>query len=150
MKFNSRETDRRKLRWFWISLVLYFSAIVYVLHFASKLPYQILAVGGILNMAVIISFVIAISRLYKRMRESGRPAGDDGASALTKPNRETYSRAISVLWVGLGLYLLIVLNSFRYFQRMRVSLFIAGILVNVAIIAAITLAIIRAYKKLKQ
>lgn len=148
MSSNTRESRRRKLRGLWIGLVVYLAVILFAFRFAASVPYPFLVMGGILDMVIIISFVVVISRTYKKMRQPDRPeaAGD----VPTTPNKEMYRRRIRILWFGLGLYLLIILNSFRYFQHVPFWPLMSGIFVNGAIIVAVIVALRRAYASIRK
>jgi hypothetical protein len=58
METNPREPDRRKLRWLIIGFVCYFLFMVYALPPAPVLPYQIFALCGVLNFAIMGAFCI--------------------------------------------------------------------------------------------
>lgn len=67
---------------------------------------------------------------------------------LTGSTRQADIRRIRVLWIGLGLYFLIMLNALRYARGVPYQIFILGALVNIAIIVAIIISMRRAYKRL--
>jgi hypothetical protein len=148
MSSNPREIGRRKLWGLWIGLVAYLVLILFAFRFASSVPYPFLIMGGIFNMAIIISFVVAISRAYQKMRQPTQSEAEGGASGPA--NKETYRRRIRTLWFGLGLYLLIILNSFRYFRDMPLWALMLGILINGAIIVAVIVALRRAYASIRK
>src|SRR3979490_152810 len=68
MTSDSKKAANRKLRWLWTSLILYLIFMFIALRYASKAPYQILALGGILNMAILFTFIFAIRRIFLRSR----------------------------------------------------------------------------------
>lgn len=57
-------------------------------------------------------------------------------------------RRVRGLWVGLIAYFMIMINAFRYVHRIPYLAFLAGALVNVAIIAMFVLALRRAYRQI--
>src|SRR5260370_191940 len=68
VEMNPREPDRRKLRWLIITFFCYFLLMVYALPRASVLPYQIFALFGLLNFAILGFFVFGIRKVYLRMK----------------------------------------------------------------------------------
>jgi hypothetical protein len=43
---------------------LYFCAMVIAVQYATKLPYQLLALGAVLNMAIVLTFVVKLRKAY--------------------------------------------------------------------------------------
>jgi hypothetical protein len=64
--------------------------------------------------------------------------------------RDADIRRLRILWIGLGLYFLIVLNALRYVHRVPYPIFIAGCGINIGIILAIIVAMRRVYRRLRQ
>src|SRR5258708_27238206 len=111
---NAREPDRRKLRWLVIGFVCYFLFMVYALPQASALPPQIFALCGILNFAIIGTFVFSIRKVYLRMKGLTLPKGVAVDEATTKLRKDFDRRRLKWLWMGAGLYSLIFLNGIRF------------------------------------
>jgi hypothetical protein len=56
---------------------------------------------------------------------------------------------IRLLWVGLGTYLLIVLNDIRYVRRAPVYVVVLAALINGGIISALIYELRKTYKRLR-
>jgi hypothetical protein len=67
VKTKSAEVDRRKLRWLWIGLGTYFLIFLNALRYATVVPYQIFILGALINGAVIVTIIMAMRRVYKRL-----------------------------------------------------------------------------------
>lgn len=74
--------------------------------------------------------------------------GNQANEVLTGSTRQADVRKIRVLWIGLGLYFLIMLNALRYTRGVPYQIFILGALMNIAIIVAIIISMRRVYKRL--
>ncbi|HKN26291.1 MAG TPA: hypothetical protein VJX72_15690 [Candidatus Acidoferrum sp.] len=59
------ESGHSKIRILWTCAVLYFAAMLVAFQFAGRVPYQVLTLAGIANMAILISFVVLLKRAYK-------------------------------------------------------------------------------------
>jgi len=57
----------------WLGASAYFVAMVIAIQYVSKIPYQIAVLGGILNMAIIFTFVFKLRKAYLK------PRGQSGA-----------------------------------------------------------------------
>ena len=67
------------------------------------------------------------------------------------PSRQAADRRrLKILWGGLILYFLILLNSIRYLERVPYQAFIAAGFLNLAIMTSIGLAIRRTYRRLRR
>ena len=64
--------------------------------------------------------------------------------------RDADVRRIRVLWFGLGIYFLVMLNAFRFAYRVPYQILILGGLINFAIIVAIVVSLKRAYRRLRK
>ncbi|MGB8323244.1 MAG: hypothetical protein WCE52_09815 [Candidatus Acidiferrum sp.] len=67
-KGETRESVVRRIRMLWAGLIVYFLIMLNAVRYAREVPYQILILGGVINLAIIMTMVIAISRAYKRLR----------------------------------------------------------------------------------
>ena len=67
-KGESRGTTVRRIRMLWAGLIVYFLIMLNAIRFARVVPYQILILGGVINLAIIMTMVIALSRAYKKLR----------------------------------------------------------------------------------
>jgi hypothetical protein len=70
---------------------------------------------------------------------------DVARQLIEKPERARRRRR-SWLWIGLGIYLITMLNALRYTHRVPYQVFILGALMNLVIIATFIIALTRAYK----
>lgn len=59
-------TDRQRLRTLCVGFGLYFLLMLYAIGYATRIPGQFLALAGLVNMGIIISFLVAINTLRKR------------------------------------------------------------------------------------
>lgn len=64
---TSRASDRRRIRVLWIGLVLYFLIMLNALRYAYRVPYQILILGSLVNVAIILAIIVSIRRVYRRL-----------------------------------------------------------------------------------
>jgi hypothetical protein len=146
-KSSANRQANRNLRWLWIGFVLYFFIMLYAVRYALTVPYQLLVLGGVLNMAIIISFVVAIRRGYRRT--AGHPGGNETGSEVTSDaTREADRRRLRWLWVGAGLYFLIFLNGLGYAGKVPRPVLILGAVLNGAILITFILTIRRAYRRM--
>lgn len=63
----SKSSDVRKIRVLWFGLVFYFLLLLNALRFVHALPYQLLILAALLNGAIIITIVVAMRRVYRRL-----------------------------------------------------------------------------------
>lgn len=54
----------RNVRSLWIAAVLYFTAMLVAIQYATRMPPQFLAPAGILNMAIILTLVVKLRKAY--------------------------------------------------------------------------------------
>ena len=64
----SRDAVVRRIRVLWVALIVYLMIILNAIHYAHSVPYQALIVGGIINMAIVVSLVLALQRAYKNLK----------------------------------------------------------------------------------
>jgi tetrahydromethanopterin S-methyltransferase subunit C len=64
-----RKSDLRTLRVLWVGLIMYFLIMLNGLRLADKVPYQALILGSLVNAGIIISGIVAIRRVRKRLKE---------------------------------------------------------------------------------
>jgi hypothetical protein len=76
--------DKGKLKALWIGLSVYFVIIVVALQYARRVPYQFLALGGLLNMGIIICFFVAINKLRRQIRNQGQIESKGVSGSSTK------------------------------------------------------------------
>lgn len=63
----SRKRDVRRLRILWIGLGMYLLIMLNAMRLADAVPYQVLILGGAINLAILATIIISIKRIYKRL-----------------------------------------------------------------------------------
>lgn len=66
---STKEEDVRKIRMLWIGLGTYLLIMLNALRYAHRVPYQILIGGGLINMAIVLAIIVAMTRVYRRLRK---------------------------------------------------------------------------------
>lgn len=83
--------DKKRLNGLWVGFGVYFVIMLFAAQYATRVPYQVLALGGLLNMSIVISFFVAINKVRKRIRgqaqieskgASGSPVKYEGLKKL--------------------------------------------------------------------
>jgi hypothetical protein len=69
---ESNGADKSRLRVLWIGLCLYLLIVLNAMRLTNQVPYQALVLGGLVNLGIIISIFVAISKVRKRMRQRNR------------------------------------------------------------------------------
>ena len=64
------DADRKRTRALWLGAGLYFVAMLIAVQYAQKLPPQYLAPAGVLNMAIVMTFVVKLRKAYLPKRRS--------------------------------------------------------------------------------
>ncbi len=153
MEINPKEPDRRKLRWLVIGFVCYFLFMVYALPHASRLPYQIFALCGVLNFAIILAFVFSIRKVYLRMKGLTLLEGVEVDETTAKLRRDFDRRRLKLLWMGAGLYSLIFLNGLRlgfaYVGRLPLLVIVFAEALNGSILTVFVFEIRKVYHRLE-
>jgi hypothetical protein len=68
----TRSIHRRNIQVLWGAAALYFVLMLVALQYATRLPYQALVLGGVLNMAIVITFAVKLKKSYiNRGKQSG-------------------------------------------------------------------------------
>src|SRR2546427_10858567 len=118
MTSDSKEAASRKLRWLWISLILYLLFMFIALLHALTVPYQVLALGAILNAAILFTFILAIRRAFVRSRGGvdlkSRETSDVTSGSALQSNR----RRLRWLWVGAVIAFVTCLNALAYVREL--------------------------------
>jgi hypothetical protein len=140
---STRPGADRRLTILWAGLILYCLIFLSSLRYLQHLPYQASIAVGILNLAIMTGFGLAIRGVLRRRRDRA----DERAVSADPSRNEADHRRLKILWGGLILYGLIFLNGFRYLERLPYQALIAGGVVNLAIITVILLEIRRISKK---
>ena len=60
----------KRTRALWLGAGLYFVAMLIAVQYAQKLPPQYLAPAGVLNMAIVMTFVVKLRKAYLPKRRS--------------------------------------------------------------------------------
>ena len=61
----------RRLRFLWIGLITWIFLIINAVRFIGNAPYQLVAVAGIVDFAVIGAFIIALRKEYRNVHRDG-------------------------------------------------------------------------------
>jgi uncharacterized integral membrane protein len=64
---SSRDAVVRRIRVLWVALVVYFLIMLNAFRYVYVAPYQAVIAGSIVNMAIIVSLVLALKRAYKSL-----------------------------------------------------------------------------------
>jgi hypothetical protein len=147
MTSDSKKVTNRKLQWLWISLILYLIIMFVALHYALTVRYQVLALGGILNMAILFAFIFAIRRLYVRSRGEVDLTSSE-ASHAPSSTRESDRRRLRWLWVGAIIAFFTCLNALAYVHELPYQAVIGILTLYAGIATAFILEIRRVYKRL--
>jgi hypothetical protein len=62
------EAKPRNVRALWLAAILYFTTMLIASQYATKVPYHVLVLSGILNMAIVLFFVVKLRKAYIRSR----------------------------------------------------------------------------------
>ena len=76
------------------------------------------------------------------------PDENDSHSNPESEKRQADRRRLKILYMGLGLYLLIIFNGFRYAARVPYQALIAAGVLNMAIVITIVMAIVKVRRRL--
>jgi len=127
--------------------------MVYALPHASALPYQIFALCGVLNFAIIGVFVFSIRKVYLRMKGLTLPTGVEVDEVTAKLRMDFDRRRLKWLCMGAGLYSLIFLNGLRlgfaYVGRLPLAVIVFGEVFNASILTVFLLEIRIVYRQLE-
>jgi hypothetical protein len=66
---SAKSMEERRIRWYWIGLITQFLIFLNVVRIAGQVPYQLLALGAVFNMAILGTIVFLLQRAYKRLRQ---------------------------------------------------------------------------------
>ena len=61
---TTSEAKPQNTRGLWVAAGLYFAAMLVAVQYASKVPYQLLVPGAVLNMAIVLVFVVKLRKAY--------------------------------------------------------------------------------------
>jgi len=150
---TQNESDRRTMRWLVIGFGCYFLLVVFALPRASVLPYQIFALYGVLNFAIMGAFIFSIRKVYLRMKGLQLPAGIEVDESTTKVRMDFDRRRLKGLWIGAALYSLIFLNGLRlglaYVDRLPFVVIVLGEVLNGSILTVFILEIRKVNRRLE-
>jgi hypothetical protein len=60
--------DKKRLNGLWVGFGVYFVIMLFAAQYSTRVPYQVLALGGLINMTIIICFFVAINKVRRRIR----------------------------------------------------------------------------------
>jgi uncharacterized integral membrane protein len=150
---SPNESDRRKMRWLVIGFGCYFLLAVFALPRASALPYQIFALCGVPNFAIMGAFIFSIRKAYLTMKGLQLPASIEVDESTTKLRMDFDRRRLKGLWIGVALYSLIFLNGLRlglaYVDRLPLVVIVLGEILNGSILTAFILEIRKVNRRLE-
>jgi len=64
--------DKKRLIGLCVGLGVYFVIMLFAIQYATRVPYQVFALGGLINMTIIICFLVAINKVRRRIRSQGQ------------------------------------------------------------------------------
>jgi len=149
MTSDSKKATDRKLRWLWIGLILYLILMFTMLQYALTAPYQVLALGGILNMAILFTFIFAIRRLYVRSRGEIDLKSGETREVTSSSTLESDRRRLRWLWVGAVIAFLTCLNALAYARDLPHRAVIGILILYAGIATAFISEIRRIHKRLR-
>ena|ERR1700736_5437942 len=149
MTSDSKTAPNRKLRWLWTSLVLYLMIMFVALHYASQAPYQVLALGGILNIVILSTFILAIRRVYLRTRVQ-TDLGRETSETISRSSLRSDRLRLLCLWTGEGIAILTCVSTLVHAREVSYQAVIGILILYAAIATAFILEIRRVSKRLRQ
>jgi hypothetical protein len=149
MTFDSKKADHQKLRRLWVSLFAYLLLVLLGLNYATALRYPILGVVGVLNMAIIFAFVLAIKRAYLRVQTQIGLEGSKASDVPSDSRRELDRRRLKWLWAGAAVYFLACLNALTYVRDLPYKVLIALSTFNAGLAVVFILELKNVYKRLR-
>lgn len=150
MTSDFKRTDQRQLRWLWIGLVVYFVFMLFALHYALTMPYPFFGLVGILNMAILFTFIFAIRRVYLRTQGQLDVEDSEMSDASSNSRREHDRRRLRWLWVGAVISFLTCFNASFYARQIPFQFSIGIATLYVGIATVFVLEIRRVSKRLRQ
>jgi hypothetical protein len=72
------EIDRKRIRVLWIAVSVYLVAFVFAIQFVGRATYHVLLIGGLLNIAVLSTFIALLRREYLNPRRRKWPLNGSG------------------------------------------------------------------------
>jgi len=128
--------------------------MLYAFRYASTVPYQMFAIAGFLNMAIILTFVFAIRLVYIRMQGKASAEQIQVSETQSQQSIDSDRRRLKGLWIGVGLYSLIFLNGIRlgfaYAGKLPLVTIILGEALNGAILATFIVTLRKVQKRIHQ
>ena len=150
MTSTLQQTNRRRLRWLCMGLVLYFCVMLYGEQYVRTVPYQVVVVAAVLNMAVILTFVFSIRKAYLGMRSSAPLEGSAPTGTGSRIPEDNRRRLIGH-WIGAGFCTVAFVKGLAYIiayaGRAPLKILIAAEIFSGAMLATFLLAIAKIYKK---
>lgn len=150
MSPTSQRTNRRRLTWLCIGFVIYFCLMLYGEQYVRIVPYRVVVVAAVLNMAVILAFVFSIRKAYLGMRSSAPLKGSAPTGTGSRIPEDNRRRLIGH-WVGAGFCTVALIRGLAYIIAYRgrapLRILIPAEIFSGAMLTAFLLAISKAYKK---
>jgi hypothetical protein len=114
------------------------------------MPYPILGLGGILNMAIMFAFIFSIKRIYLRIRTQVDQEDSKTGGVTSDSRRELDRRRLRWLWVGAVIAFLTCLNALAYVRELPYQVLIAISTLYAGIAAVFVLEIRRVSERLRR
>ena len=62
------QADRRRIKFLYVGLVTWIVIFLNaVIRYASKVPYQVFVVGSVIDSIIIVTFILALRKAYRRL-----------------------------------------------------------------------------------
>ncbi len=65
---TKKQADKRRIKFLYVGLVtwiaVFFNAVI---RYASKVPYQVFALGSVIDLIIIVTFILALRKAYRRL-----------------------------------------------------------------------------------
>jgi hypothetical protein len=62
-----QQNDKRRIKLLYVGLGTWFLICLNALRLASRVPYQAFVLGGVINIAVLVTFILALRNAYRRL-----------------------------------------------------------------------------------
>src|SRR5438874_1040282 len=144
---DPQKADQSKLQLLWLGLGIYVLLMLFGLQFALTLPYPILGLAGLLNMAILFAFIFGIRRVYLR-KHAQTSSGESEIDPVSSNSRDR--RRLRWLWIGVIIALLTVVNGLVYIRQVPYQAALGISTLYIVIVVVFALEIRRVYKRLRQ
>jgi hypothetical protein len=151
MSLTLQQANRRRLRWLCLGFVLYFCLMMYGERYVRAVPYQIVLVAAVLNMAIILAFVFSIKKAYLSVRSAARLDGVAPSGSESRFPTKDERQRLTALWIGAVLCAVAFIRGLAYFignaGRVPFKILIPSEILSGAMLSTFLLEISKVYKK---